>query len=300
MNLPAKLERARAILADPRWWVFFVQRRFGHPATRRRHAARVAARRPAPLHLGHADAAGAVALDKQGIFHLGELLPPAAVAEARDFLGARAVQDDYRPHTAPFLPSGEGRPDGCHVAFHSPEDVIAAPHLLALANRPEILGLAEAFLGARPLISYMAAWWSYPTGLGPQQAEHFHRDVDDWRFVKLFVYLTDVGPENGPHIYAAGSANRAELLPIRRYSDDEVVAAMGVDALVTNTAPAGHGFLEDTFGLHKGQPVRQGARLIFQAVYGLTALPYGPRGPVAALAGAPEGCDAYTNGVYLT
>ena len=31
----------------------------------------------------------------------------------------------------------------------------------------------------------------------PRHAENFHRDVDDLKFIKLFVYLTDVGDENG-------------------------------------------------------------------------------------------------------
>lgn len=29
--------------------------------------------------------------------------------------------------------------------------------------------------------------------------QFFHRDTDDWRFLTLFLYLTDVGPDGGPH-----------------------------------------------------------------------------------------------------
>ena len=39
---------------------------------------------------------------------------------------------------------------------------------------------------------------SFKRKIGPQL---FHRDYESFNFVKLFVYLTDVGKENGPHEY---------------------------------------------------------------------------------------------------
>ena len=144
----------------------------------------------------------------------------------------------------------------------------------------------------------MATWWSYATGMGAQQAENFHRDVDDWRFVKLFVYLTDVTLGSGPHKYVLHSAPQNKLTEIRRLEDEEVAQSFGQENIRTMTATAGEGFLEDTYGIHKGQPVQSGHRLLFQVVYTLTPLPYAPKKPVAAL---PPGAtyDPWINRVYL-
>jgi hypothetical protein len=153
---------------------------------------------------------------------------------------------------------------------------------LALANDPRILAIAGQFLGCKPTIGYVAAWWSYHTGKGAQQAELFHRDVDDWKFVKLFVYLIDVNESDGPHVYVRHSARSAKLAEIRRFTEDEVRQAFGDNNVVAITASAGQGFLEDTFGIHRGLPVTSGHRLIFQVVYSMFPIPYGPRRPVVS------------------
>jgi hypothetical protein len=298
------VKRIKMLAGDRRWWGFYLQRRFLSPATRNRLAARVAAHsRPAAQH-APLDASGRVAckaLSQSGIAMMGELLSPQACQELRHYFNGRDVFDSYRPGSPRFLPadSGKRHPDA-HIAHHLPEDVLRAPHLMALANDPRILGIVSEFLGCKPTIGYLAAWWSYHTDMGAQQAEFFHRDVDDWKFVKLFVYLTDVGPNSGPHVYVQNSANCKKLTKIRRFTDEEVRSTFGPENLLVMTAKAGQGFLEDTFGIHKGQPVVNGTRLIFQVVYGLSPLPYGPKSPVMTRIelGHPE-LDPWINRVYL-
>jgi hypothetical protein len=216
---------------------------------------------------------------------------------------ARPVKDTYRPDIPPWLPLGDGRHVHSHVGYHDHGDVARAPHLLEIANRPEILGIVERFLGCRPTIAYMAAWWSYPTGIEAQQAENFHRDVDDWRFVKLFMYLTDVGESQGPHVYVKKSANVARAGPIRRLTDEEVRAGHSAEDIVYMTGSAGEAFLENTYGIHKGQPVLAGHRLLFQVVYSIMPLPYGPKRPVIAHEEAAElggtAFDPFVNRVYV-
>ena len=259
--------------------------------------------RPSPRYLGASDLNESSPLGSAGVIHLGNVLTPQQAVEVRYFLLGKLVKDDYRPETGEFLPLSEKRHADSHVAYHEPFDVVTAPHLLALANQPTILAQVERYLGCCPTISYLAAWWSYPTNFGPQQAEKFHRDVDDWRFVKLFVYLTDVEDNSGPHIYVKESVLNPALTAIRRYEDAEVEASMGKENIISNVGASGIGFLENTFGLHKGQPVKSGARLMFQAVYSLLPLPYGPSKPVLqGLEGSQFSgvrLDSFVNRVYL-
>jgi hypothetical protein len=274
MNLKTLISQ----LADRRWRRFYFQRRFMRPRLRQWVSTRIASSRaePAP----HLPDPRAEALRDVGLVNLDPLLSPQQCQEIRRYFEQRDVYDAYRPDWPPFKPDGKERHPACHVANHLHEDVIAAPYLLALANDSRIVDLLHHYFGCRPVISYLAAWWSYPTGEGPQQAESFHRDVDDWNFVKLFVYLSDVEAENGPHVYVRSSAHSTALNAITRYPDEAVFESFGRQSVAIQIAKAGSGFLENTFGLHKGTQVERGRRLMFQAVYSLNPLPYGPKRPV--------------------
>lgn len=298
------VSRIKMLAGDRRWWGFFLQRRFLHPITRNRLAAKVAAHsRPAAQHapLDAAGRAASKALSESGIAMLGGGLSPQACEELRRYFSGLEVFDSYRPGSPRFFPSDSAKrhPDA-HIAHHLPEDVLRAPHLVAVANDPRILGIVSEFLGCKPTIGYLAVWWSYHTDKGAQQAEFFHRDVDDWKFVKLFVYLTDVGPDSGPHVYVQHSSNSEKLMEIRRFTDEEVRDTFGPENQLTMTATAGHAFLEDTFGIHKGQPVISGMRLIFQVVYSLSPLPYGQKSTVMTRVelDRPD-LDPWINRVYL-
>ena len=51
-------------------------------------------------------------------------------------------------------------------------------------------------------------WWTFPgnhTQLDRKKHAHmFHRDIDDFKFLKLFIYINDVGIDNGPHVVVQG------------------------------------------------------------------------------------------------
>jgi hypothetical protein len=309
MNIKEKLRHLRKVLADSRWWMFYFQRRVLNATIRNAISNFVALRfRPHSLLDGNASLEPlerqAREMQTDGITHFPSLLSVDQTKEIRSYFATKPVQDPYRTSWPPFYPDGAGKHAHAHVAYHSAEDTLKAPHLLALVNRPDILALAEKIIGCKPTIGYLAAWWSYPTSVGAQQAELFHRDVDDWRFFKLFIYLTDVDEANGPHVYVAGSSSSANLRTIRRFQDDEVGANFASEKILTLKKLAGDGFLEDTFGIHKGMPVAQGVRLIFQAVYSMSPLPYGPATPVVAAADIPTvsnvKLDGWVNRVYLS
>ncbi|MBB4842422.1 hypothetical protein HNP55_000917 [Paucibacter oligotrophus] len=307
MSIKSKLKHALTVSRDPRWWPFYLQRRFMQPQRRSWLAQQIARVRPPagafhrsdPLHLRHT-----TEIAEQGITHLPPPLSPSQCMELITYFSAKDVYDPYRTEIAPFKPQGQGRHSHSHVAHHYPEDIVQAPYLLALANDPAILSIVEKFLGCKPSLAYMATWWSYATSLGAQQAEFFHRDVDDWRFIKLFVYLTDVDAESGPHVYVSQSSQDPTLTTIRRFSDDEIAKNFKPEQIRVLTGKAGDAFLEDTFGIHKGQPVQRGQRLLFQAVYSMCALPYGPTKPVASHAEIQRklpqlGLDPWVNRFYL-
>lgn len=132
-----------------------------------------------------------------------------------------------------------------------------------------ILSVAGTYLGAEPVIKMIAMWWSTnylhgkPSSIA---AQHFHFDMDGIKFLKLFVYLSDVSTENGPHCYVRGSHNRkpSALLRDGRISDEEILAHYSADDVVEITGGRGTVFVADTRGLHKGKAIQSGERLMGQ------------------------------------
>jgi hypothetical protein len=287
--------------ANVRGLVFFAQRRLQKPRARR-HLARLVARfLPSPSAAARTLTSEAAKLHSQGFAPIDGLVTPAMANEMRDYLAQQPVYPPYildAPLTsidAPQLPDS-------HTLVIPEKFIVSCPYLLDLANDPRILAAVEGVFGCKPTLGYIVAWWSVPTADGkPRQAENFHRDVDDVHFLKLFIYLTDVESENGPHEYIQGSHDLPQLGDIDRHSDEEVLQAFGADRLVRFTGPAGTVFLENTYGLHRGQPVRAGRRLILQFIYSMLPMAYGPAMPYRRELFAPAqiAIDPYVNRAYV-
>jgi hypothetical protein len=136
-----------------------------------------------------------------------------------------------------------------------------------VANDPAVLQIASAYLGCRPTIDDIVAWWSLPGRPIAKEEQFFHRDRDAIKFVKLFVYLSDVDEGEGAHVYIPGSQNDEALLERRRrYHDSEVFEVFPNRAKMM-TGAQGTTFLEDTFGLHKGAVPATRCRLLLQVRY---------------------------------
>jgi hypothetical protein len=142
-----------------------------------------------------------------------------------------------------------------------------------MADR-SFLGVAQSYLQAQPIMDLVGMWWN-ATSPQPDKlaAQFWHFDMDRIKWIKFFVYLTDVGPENGPHSFVTGSHRRGGI-PIRllqkgyaRLTDEEVSSVYSKDRLVEFTAPRGTVIAEDTRGLHKGKHLTKDDRLILQLQY---------------------------------
>ncbi|MCU1358515.1 MAG: hypothetical protein JWM89_3933 [Acidimicrobiales bacterium] len=151
-------------------------------------------------------------------------------------------------------------------------DVVASPAAQRLIADPSLLEVAQRHLGAAPVQDLVTMWWSAAVegggGSASAAAQQFHFDLDRLRFVKVFVYLTDVDEQTGPHVYVRGS-HRSKPDALRRdgrHDDAEIAAAFpGEERHISG--PRGTVFLADTIGLHKGLPVQGGHRLVFQTEY---------------------------------
>lgn len=146
---------------------------------------------------------------------------------------------------------------------------LSSPYILQLMNDPEVLAIAAAYLGCEPTISCVRIDWYSPSAGEPAQVQKFHRDYDDWRFIKLFIYLTDVTDDSGPHEYVQGSHLRSGRLRATTFDETELRKQYGQDDLVKVCGPRGTSFMVDTYGIHRGNVPVVGTRITLQIEYSL-------------------------------
>jgi hypothetical protein len=154
---------------------------------------------------------------------------------------------------------------------------LASPVLQALATDKQLVAIARKYLRTTPVLLGARMWWSFagPAATEDQKkaGQGFHYDIDGYRALTFFFYLTDVGMSRGPHVYIRGSHVKKRLRHLvsmyKGRSDEEITASYGMERQVVSCGPAGSGFAEDIFGFHKGLSPESGDRLIVQLRFGL-------------------------------
>lgn len=231
-------------------------------------------------------------LQKDGFVFLEGLVDDQWVARVRTQLEERLCQDRWRKELGLFRHGAV--PEQTHVADIN--DVIDIPEVLEIANHPRVLALVASYFGCAPTIDSVKAWWSMPGHDEAENEQYFHRDNDSIRFLKLFIYLTDVDMDSGPHTYVRGSHVGDGCYALRRYRDDEVAAAFGSDRILQMVGEAGTTFIEDTYGIHKGQLPARKRRLLLQVRYSVVPSIFMSR---ATSAGARKIVDEKGYSIYV-
>jgi hypothetical protein len=272
--------------------LYYLQRLVTTPFLRRQ-VARLIARGIRSRHdkpPAQADSPEAMQLKQAGCASLGELLSAEQCADIHAFLRDKTLSDRHGAQE-PFTLAT--RPDAVRIAEYDLADIINCPHLLALANSPRVIGLAQQYLDCKPTLSSLMLRWSFPTDAPAGNVQQFHRDSDDWRHLKVMVYLTDVGAADGPHVYVPGTHKEAAPMRIQVEDDAAIDLRYGEDAAKVIIGSAGYGFAVDTAGIHKGEMPRARPRLMLQMQYSMLpvfANRYRPQRYLGALA-----FDRYVN-----
>ncbi len=170
----------------------------------------------------------------------------------------------YLPEEIPFLKHETVSP---RYQF-STSSVANNPTVQELFMDPFINSIAAGYLKCQPILDVITMWWSVPFNqkATDQAAQMYHFDMDRFKFIKFFFYLTDVHTDNGPHCYIEGSHKSLpnELLSDRRFSDEELKKFYPESAFKEFVGKKGTMLIVDTRGLHKGKPLVKDNRLLLQ------------------------------------
>ncbi|VVE89043.1 phytanoyl-CoA dioxygenase family protein [Pandoraea bronchicola] len=216
-------------------------------------------------------------LRRDGYIVFPSALSPAACERLMNFAlttDALRRRMDHEPQTKGNVSAARFDPANPKAVRYDykPADLLSDPDVQALLADPSLIALSQSYLGSRPRADVLSMWWHTPFHDRPdaEAAQYFHFDMDRVKWLKIFVYLTDVGTDDGPHTFIAGS-HRTGAIPWAmrkrgyvRLRDEEVMECFGPERHIEFVAPRGTIIVEDTRGLHKGKHVSGSSRLVLQ------------------------------------
>lgn len=147
-----------------------------------------------------------------------------------------------------------------------------------ISDHPSIKNIVQTYyqMNTAKLV-YYGIWENTPSGEPPKDAQLWHRDRDDLKILKGFIYLTDVGVSNGAFCYAPGTqldgkvnrkpATMPNMGKVERSTDEQMAQVVPKEKWIDGTAKKGTLVLTDTHGYHKGGYVQEGTRQVFVFMY---------------------------------
>ncbi len=285
-RIAAQLPRyARHVRRDPGWLAMFA---LGRLMPVRRLAWRLsrpptAPRPPSLLFPGADPDAVTNALRRDGIWR-GLALPADVAAGIQAFAEATPCFGNL-DQSLEFFPSGHaaaerafGRPI---LVGHYLDRVEDCPGVRIVRTDPLLREIAGRYLRAEPVPLSSRLWWSFPTAQPRDEAalvraaqDSFHFDLDDWRTLKSFFYLTDVDGTAGPHVYVREShrlrAPRHQLTLLKSRPEQDIRAFYGPGRILRVQGAAGSGFAVDPFGYHTGTVAKERPRLMLDVEFGVS------------------------------
>lgn len=154
------------------------------------------------------------------------------------------------------------------------EEHSADSPIIKLALDKKLLKIIASYFGLWPRLHAVGAWVNFPTEGEATDAQLWHRDPEDVKLIKVFIYLVDVDQNLGPFSYipkthpfgAAAKKIPKHALGIR-VTDEDMHAAFPRESWVSCTGPAGTMILADTVGYHRGGKPANGNRILITFTY---------------------------------
>jgi|GEM_PF-3251452 len=188
----------------------------------------------------------------------------AALASNQVFPVWRTRQDASR---SAYLSAAELARGEHYIAQHAniayvQDPLITCRSTLDIAFSDVVIDIATQFYGALPAITGCNLLKSFVNDLPEAGYNMFHVDVQSPRFIKFFVYPSDVDEETGPFCIVKGSHRRKPAG--WRINNNRTLADIknmfGTDSVHRITARAGDLIVADPTAFHRAQKPQKQAR----------------------------------------
>jgi hypothetical protein len=197
-----------------------------------------------------------------------------ALDEASEYVLNLSRRDEVQAHIASSRCNSPNGKDYLINLLPSSTDYDANSALLRLALDPNLLKAVSLYLGLWPRLHGIDAWLNFPLFGDPIHSQLWHRDPEDVKIVKAFIYLNDVDENCGPFCYIPGThafGERAAIVPKHKHPirvlDDEMQLVIPPNHWLTCVGPARTVILADTVGYHRGGKPTRGNRVLITFTY---------------------------------
>jgi len=153
-------------------------------------------------------------------------------------------------------------------------DLNKTNNIKKIATSDFFVDIAKKYIGNDKISVSSLCYISNPVEASDSEkkdnAQFFHYDNDFKKFFKVFLYLSDVDKNSGPHAFVQFSHKNKNYnhLFCRRIDDQEIKSFYGDQNIISFDRPKGSLIFEDTFGLHKGTVPKNNSRIVLIFVYG--------------------------------
>jgi len=201
-----------------------------------------------------------VASIRQDGLATGLKVPSGLVAEIRRYCASQpahtAIDKTYHIDFEPVDAPVEGLRTFRYISPHNQCEAVRK-----LAFDPLLVDVAARYFGVNPVMYDTEIYWSFPSLQGRQRknsepvAEPFHFESGDFMSIVVFIYLTNVDEQCGPHVMIKGTHKHKTLrqLLVNHLSFEKAIARYG-DRVEAALGPSGTGFIEDLSGYHQRSP----------------------------------------------
>ena len=268
---------------DRRWFLYYLQREITLDAKYRDPVAslisHILPRASSPNASEEAQRIAA-GLKDDGMAFAGPIVTRRELDDIMEYLSTKNCYDPRHPEMPGFSDPKDVH-STCFHAYYCDDDVVAAPHLMKIANHPVLIEALELLFGCKPTITSALIWWLFSSyDYSDSEREQFlwntnnmHRDIDDWLQIKLFIYLTDVNDTTAPHLFIKGS-HKGGVSHGKKVISIEAAEHNCSDKIEKVVGAAGLAWLENPFGFHVARRAEQGNRLMAAISYSLLPLPF--------------------------
>ena len=151
------------------------------------------------------------------------------------------------------------------------ENILNIEEIQDIVFDKNLISIVMTYLKCQPILDIVTAWWSFNSKEPDiNSAQKWHFDLDRTKWLKIFIFLKDCTLENGAHSYIKGS-HKPNGIPFKlrsklysRLEDNEIKNIFKKEDIIDVIANKGDILIEDTKGLHKGNRVLRGNRLLVQ------------------------------------
>ena len=214
-------------------------------------------------------------LKKSGVMIIDNVLDQDQSRNMYEYFLTKPCYDFYGRHQKFDLAN---IPKNVKLGRHTIKDNLLCPNIIELITNEKLTKVASSYLGCPATLSLVLPMWSFPQDVSePINMQLFHRDADDYKFVKFFVLLSDVELGEGEQVYVKRSHIEdnlpKDMLEIVRYSDEQVFKYFSHELAKTISGESGTSWFADTYGIHRGTVPRTKPRLILQLQYSYNPVP---------------------------